>query len=568
MRADSCTEVRDGRQMLGNAAERRFRIVLALGWALCLLSGGCWWNDEPEAGKADPVDSDGHARWRDGSESPTEVASDVPPPSYTPSTAWPTHHPPPGSGNVPPGSAATADAGSTRVSPPATGTTTRRSTPERAASSSRSKPARAAAPRARASLDVDPLPWEVEGGAASSSAAGTAVPSQVVIPIPEAWHGNGPAPIRRVPVEVALPGIDSETGLWAATAGTEEAVERPRTVDEWLQLGWDRKAAGDLAGAEEAFHRAGEEGAPAHVVAMELGYLAQERGDKETARKRFREAQIAASTKVREAKAARENVPRTFRFDLYGEGYGWHRFVPDKNTNFVPMIRFRALWHPLDQVDLEPYLFLQFSRDFSSRGGSGPTGQPLIYADNSLMFGAGVQLALWRRQLALFAQVAPAFNLLRDDGRPPVALDFRAGAMLFLETPRCHPAPGDDDREAVIAVDPCAELYAEAVYVSRFDHNLVATARGRYAIGWLVTGPVAWQPIAEVRVFKDINNDYWNNLVDGGVGHRWRLLRPFGLDLMLSVHVGSYFGLENVDSAPDPLYFSEFRFQTATYIAF
>jgi len=369
-------------------------------------------------------------------------------------------------------------------------------------------------------------------------------------------------------VEVALPGIDAETGLWAATAGTEEAVERPRTADEWLQLGWDRKAAGDMAGAEEAFHSAGEAGAPPHIVAMELGYLAQERGDKETARKRFREAQVAASAKVREAKAARENVPRDFYFDLYAEGYGWHRFVPDTNTNFVPMLRLRALWQPFDKVAFEPYLFLQISRDFSSRGGDGPTGQPLIYADNSLMFGAGVQLALWRRQLALFAQVAPAFNLLRNDGRPPVAFDFRAGAALFLETPRCHPEPMDDDREAVIAVDPCAELYAEAVYVSRFDHNIIANARGRYAIGWLVTGPVAWQPIAEVRVFKDLNNDYWNNLVDGGVGHRWRLLRPIGLDLMLSVHVGSYFGLENVDPAPDPLYYSEFRFQTATYIVF
>ncbi len=544
---------------------RRCWIAAAIACAICLPSGGCGPDEDPAMGVADPVDDSGRSRWRDGSTGADETAPADPPP-YTRASSWPTYHTQPSAS----GSSTDADASGARATPPATrsggtaGATsagTARTTPRTAvAAGSRAAP--------RAHLDEQPLPWEAEGSAAASTAAGTSVPSQVMVPVPRGWRGGGPPPIRRVPVDVAVPEIDTETGLWAATVGTEEAVERPRTVDELLQLGWDRKAAGDLDGSAEAFEAALQEGADPHVVAMELGYLALERDDKRAARGHFRAAKSAAQAQAREARTAMEGVPRPYRFDLYGEGYGWHRFVPERSTNFVPMLRFRALWRPLERVDLEPYLFLQVSRDFSSRGGTGPGGVPLIYADNSLMFGAGVQLGLWRRQLGLFAQIGPAFNLLRDDGRNPVMLDVRAGAYLFLESPRCHPAPQGDDHEATIAVDPCAELYSEAVYVSRFDHNLMAMARGRYAIGWLVTGPVAWQPIAEVRVFKDVNNDYWNNLVDGGVGHRWRLLRPIGLDVMLSVHVGTYFGLENVDPAPDTLYYSELRFQTATYITF
>ena len=56
--------------------------------------------------------------------------------------------------------------------------------------------------------------------------------------------------------------------------------------------------------------------------------------------------------------------------------------------------------------------------------------------------------------------------------------------------------------------------YAEAVWVSRFENNVLTMGRGRIAFTALVTGPIAWQPIAEVRVLKDINNDYWNNLAD------------------------------------------------------
>ena len=340
----------------------------------------------------------------------------------------------------------------------------------------------------------------------------------------------------------------------------------PHTGADWLQIGYDRKADGDFDGARVAFETALEWGADPQTVSLEMGYLALEEGRDADARGHFRDARRAAAVRARQARGQLQGVYRPAWGEFYGEAYGWHRFVPDKSTNLVPVARLRGYLHPFRKVDLDPYVFLQISRDTASTG-RGPEGYPLIYADNTFMFGGGVLLRLWKKRVGFFVQVGPAMNLL-DDGRDRIQLDFRAGAFADIQLPSCRPGLIDDGFGAAFVVEPCAELYAEAVYVSRFDHNLMAQLRGRLGMTWLITGPVAWQPVAEGRVFKDIDNDFWNNLADFGGGHRWRLLYPFQFDLLLGVHFGTYFGLENENPAPDPHYFSELRLQAATGFTF
>jgi hypothetical protein len=231
----------------------------------------------------------------------------------------------------------------------------------------------------------------------------------------------------------------------------------------------------------------------------------------------------------------------------------------------VPTLRLRGFLHPFAKVDLDPYVFVQISRDIASRS-EGPEGYPLIYADNHLMFGGGLQFRFWKKRVGLFVQAGPAFNLVRPEGSPLVEPDVRVGAFVSLLLPACHPLAQKDGARNERAL--CADIYSEAVYVSRFDHNLLAILRGRLSLTYLVTGPVAWEPYVEGRVLKDIRDDYWNNLADVGVGHRWRLLEPVALELMLGVHGGAYFGLENVDPAPAELGYAEFRVQLGGYASF
>jgi hypothetical protein len=94
----------------------------------------------------------------------------------------------------------------------------------------------------------------------------------------------------------------------------------------------------------------------------------------------------------------------------------------------------------------------------------------------------------------------------------------------------------------------------------------MAYARPRAAAGYLVMGPVLWQIVAEGRAGKDLNNDYWNNFADAGIGPRWRLLAPFRFDLLFTASGGAYFGLANRDPAPSRLTYGDLRVLASTYL--
>ncbi|MCO4768504.1 MAG: hypothetical protein KDA24_00630 [Deltaproteobacteria bacterium] len=369
----------------------------------------------------------------------------------------------------------------------------------------------------------------------------------------------------RLALESASKGPDADI---AGRAKQLLASVARRLGERFLAQARAYRAEENYSMAAMSLETAEEQGGDACSVALERGYLEGEQGHGTKARKAFREAARCDDEAV--SAAAKGELKARYRLfwgDLYAELYGWHRFLPSTgSTNLVPTVRVRGYIHPIPKLDLDPYIFAQISRDLASQGNT-VSGVPLILADNVAMIGAGVLLRGWKRRVGIYAQAGPAFNLL-DDGRQRVFFDARVAAFFAVSAPTCSPAPQMAAPGARVGFAGCAEVYAEAVWVSRFDNNVFTLGRGRLGFTALVTGPVAWQPIAEVRVFKDINNDYWNNLIDAGVGMRWRLLMPFGLDVMLGVHGGSYFGLENNDPAPNPLGFAELRLQAATYIAF
>lgn len=135
--------------------------------------------------------------------------------------------------------------------------------------------------------------------------------------------------------------------------------------------------------------------------------------------------------------------------------------------------------------------------------------------------------------------------------------------MFFTETKDCAPPP---ERGVRAKLWPCAEAYMEGVYVSRFDNDLIGYGRPRAAAGLLLTGPVLWQIVAEGRIGKDTNNDYWNNFADAGGGPRVRLLKPFRFDLLFTASGGAYFGLANRDPAPSQLTYADLRVLASTYL--
>ena len=371
-------------------------------------------------------------------------------------------------------------------------------------------------------------------------------------------------------------GLGSDPVL-AALAADEAAAARPPAPGEsvfdkaqpeyWLEQGWSLRDAGDYEGARRAFLTAAELGADPQLVALDLGYNAIARGDRHEARQYFLEAaQGPDAERDVQARAELEHLDAPLWADIYGDTYGWWRVSPSSRLDPVPMVRARGYWTPWGTLDLHAYLFLQISRDMASRG-RGPDGYPLIYADNTLMFGPGALFRFWKRQAGVYAQLGPALNLV-DDGRQRWWFDARVAAFVGFEGGPTRPGALERGERAKGPSGLWHEVYGEAVYASRFDHNVIAMARGRLGLSPLLTGAVVWQPLVQVRAFGDIKGDYWNNRADLGVAHRWRWQTRVPLDLLLGFNLGSYYGRENLDEAPDPLLFTELWLQAVTYYQF
>lgn len=397
--------------------------------------------------------------------------------------------------------------------------------------------------------------------------------------------------------------------LRATIAQAEEGIVDTQSEDTdgararaALDEGYERKAKGELEGAARAFEAARAAGAEPQLVALELGYLAATRGDSKQARGYFQEASLGDDATLRshaakeldalgpdipiESGAAKGKGPTTLPplaymaavneeranerralknwwGDLYAEAYGWHRVAgASLEDDLVPTLRLRALYRLTERTELDVYGVAKATRDLASRGRN-RQGVPIIYADNHATLGAGAMLRVWRRQLGFFAQAGPTLNLV-DTGGQRLDFDVRAGAFLGMETSRCAMR----SRESAFVHWPCAELYSEAVYVNRFDDNVIAFGRGRAGMTYWATGPLLSQLLLEARAGLDTNDDYYNNFTDFGAVHRFRFVEPLRLDVMTGIHGGSYLGRAGRDPAPSPLHYVELRLQAATYLEF
>jgi hypothetical protein len=354
-------------------------------------------------------------------------------------------------------------------------------------------------------------------------------------------------------------------GVFIATLGVGHSAHADdREGTYLLATAYDRKARGDESGAVEAFQAAREAGTQPQRIALELAYMYLARGDVKAARA---ELTVAAAgpdvTLAKQAQTQLDQFPGRWWADVYAESFGWSRIDgPNHSTDLVPTVRLRGLRRLHQTIDANAYVFAQATRDIASRG-AGNGALPLIYADNSAMTGGGLLVRVLGGHLGLFAQIGPAMRLVDDGVRDAVQLDVRGGAVLSWASAACHQQGG-----IVEAGTWCAELYSEGVYTSRFNHDVQGFARSRVGFTYIETGPVSWQMYWELRAALDLNGDYYDNLIESGMGPRWRLNRPIRIDLLVGAHAGSYLWRENRDPAPANRQYVDARLLAATYVEF
>ena len=315
----------------------------------------------------------------------------------------------------------------------------------------------------------------------------------------------------------------------ADAAAGPDTTARERALSElrlsYLDEAFHLRARNDPGGAQLALTAARKAGADPQRIDLELAYVSL--ASRQTGAARTYLAAAAAGPDpvlARQARAQLGVLPARDWLDLYGEVASMQQLGGATAAGaLAPMARLRGHHALLDDGTLSAFAAGEVRQGL---GWSGVVGAP-AQGTTVTAFGAGAMFALLDRRVGVLAQVGPA--LVQGPAGGNTVLDLRAGAFADTQTSQCWPTARSG---ATLVFIPCAEVYAEATYLSRVDHDLFTFGRGRAAAAWAITGPVAWELLAEARAARDLKALAGATFAAAGAGPRLRLVRPVHLDLI------------------------------------
>jgi tetratricopeptide (TPR) repeat protein len=164
----------------------------------------------------------------------------------------------------------------------------------------------------------------------------------------------------------------------------------------------------------------------------------------------------------------------------------------------------------LGRFPIRPYVSLRLVGDWRTRT---PGPLPQFLSESSLIAGVGLRTATWRG-LTLWGEAGEAISYLRDrpPGTPRLGPDYRGGLAWFGHRGKTL---GSE------AAGLFAELAADAVFLSRFQNNVVTYWQMRQ--GYRLPAPV--QVFWNTNVTFDRQRAPYANFVEYGPGFRFRVPR-------------------------------------------
>lgn len=273
-----------------------------------------------------------------------------------------------------------------------------------------------------------------------------------------------------------------------ALAWFERAVAlQPERADLWRQIGYIRKALGQRAGAIAAFARAVQVDPADDAARGELAYL----------------------------QTATPATGPAEQGDIFAETYA----APEYNSHWdmaVLPLQARVGVVLADAPVLEGYVGVRLNAD--SRSGKGPFG-PQVFTDNMAQIAAGLRVRPLTG-LALFVEGGAAYDLV-DRGRTRWRGDLRGG-FLYYNDWNMDPREGGGIR-------PVADVYADGIYYSRYDDNVLFTARVRPGLRLAESPRRALDAYLHAAAGFDTKGLSDNQFEELGAGAAVRLFGPAGL---------------------------------------
>jgi len=213
---------------------------------------------------------------------------------------------------------------------------------------------------------------------------------------------------------------------------------------------------------------------------------------------------------------------------------GW--VYPIYSTRWRDMFTYgqvKAEWRT--RWPLRPYASLRLVAD-----ARGPVAPDVYLSDNALVGGVGISTATWRGWRG-WAEAGASFGYLRRN----VLSDYRAGASWFR---------GAGRQLGAEAPGWFAETAFDAVFVSRYGHDVIGYLQNRYGYTW---PGLQMQLYCNNNVARDTAGQYWANYYEFGPGTRFRVpALPESLLVSLNVLRGVYASNEGNPRRPN---FFDFR---------
>ncbi|MDI6765610.1 MAG: hypothetical protein QME52_02115 [Bacteroidota bacterium] len=284
------------------------------------------------------------------------------------------------------------------------------------------------------------------------------------------------------------------------------------------------------------------------TIKLQIAYTYSLMGQKEKAEKILKELESSSSQDIRE-KAKMElggnkDQPSHWWTHIYTAAFYDTRW----ETSFL-QTDMKSGYFLTDDKILSGFGFIMLSGDARSHGGLAP----VIISDNSLIFGLGINIKpLEGFQINI--QDGLAFDLIAEAALSKPKNDFRAVAIYSYGIyPKFTYNSGFKT-----PYTPFADIYTSVGYYSRYQ-NSIWYLQGRFGYRIIEASYTAFDIYSKGNLVRDTGKEFYNNLVEGGIGIQVIPNIEWGVYLSAEYDVGQYL---NYIGSPNPYkrYYSMYRF--------
>lgn len=334
---------------------------------------------------------------------------------------------------------------------------------------------------------------------------------------------------RDIRVRLELGYYYLNTGNKRAALPRFEAATRlaPRRADLWKQLGYIYLDLKQQRQALAAFRRAYAINPKDDELSLQIAYVLQSLGDNRGSARQFfttigSPTPSIASKSCKGYSTLRGLPNRLLPKPFFGEIY----FAPEYNSRYrlgTFPLQMRLGVTLMDNPQLEAYLSLRSNWDNRS-GVTGAGSQ--IYNDNVAVFAAGLRLKPFASiPLFVFIESGTAYDITYRL-RPRWREDTRAGFQFYKEWNTELLCDATQFR-----IRPVADVYADGIYYTRYDGNVLFFGRFRPGLRLFETATYAIDSYVNLAISSDTQNAAGNRYQEIGAGVAFRLYDPIRINL-------------------------------------